>query len=227
MKKKLKKNYAIEILVFILLFTNFVLSEINLPHKVIIYQRLCMYLNEILYIILLSINCNFFSLNRIFKENCLINKKLNSDFSLFINNELCFYSFISFIRKNEANNELSILLKLYLDINSFTINSISKEKNNDAQNIINYINNNIQFINNKNLKEKLENIGNNINNENQFGEIYKIIYDILNEKYKEYKKDKEYKKLSAFLDLIFYLDEYVFIKPFYLDNYQNEELEII
>jgi len=227
MKKKFKKCYLMEILIFLLLFSNFILSEMSLPPKIIIYQRICFYLTEILFITLLSINYKFFSLNHTFKQNCLLNKKLNSDFSLFINNELCFQSFITFIRKNKNDIELPIILKLYLDINSYTINSLQDEKNKNVQNIIGYINNNKQFIKSENLKEKLENIGNNNNEQNKFDEIYKIIYVILDKKYKEYKINKEYKKLSAFLDLIFYLDEYIFVKPFYLESYQNEELDIV
>ena len=227
MKKKFKKCYSVEILLFFLLFSNFILSEMNLSSKIISYQRLCFYLTEILFTIILSINYKFFSFSHTFKQNCLINKKLNSDFSLFINNELCFQSFITFIRKNKDDIEILIILKLYFDINKYTINSLHEENNKNAHNIIEYINNNIQFIKNKNLKEKLENIGDNINEQNKFDEIYKIIYGILNGKYKEYKTNKEYNKLSAFLDLIFYLDEYIFVKPFYLEYFQNEELDII
>ena len=228
MKKKFKKCYSVEILLFFLLFSNFILSEMNLSSKIISYQRLCFYLTEILFTIILSINYKFFSFSHTFKQNCLINKKLNSDFSLFINNELCFQSFITFIRKNKDDIEILIILKLYFDINKYTINSLHEENNKNAHNIIEYINNNIQFIKNKNLKEKLENIGDNNNNEqNKFDEIYKIIYGILNGKYKEYKTNKEYNKLSVFLDLIFYLDEYIFVKPFYLEYFQNEELDII
>ena len=227
MKKKFKKCYSVEILLFFLLFSNFILSEMNLSSKIISYQRLCFYLTEILFTIILSINYKFFSFSHTFKQNCLINKKLNSDFSLFINNELCFQSFITFIRKNKDDIEILIILKLYFDINKYTINSLHEENNKNAHNIIEYINNNIQFIKNKNLKEKLENIGDNINEQNKFDEIYKIIYGILNGKYKEYKTHREYNKLSVFLDLIFYLDEYIFVKPFYLEYYQNEELEII
>jgi len=227
MKRKFKKCYSMEILIFLLLFSNFILSEMYLPPKIIIYQRICFYLTEILFITLISINYKFFSLNNTFKQNCLLNKKLNSDFSLFISNELCFQSFITFIRKNKNDIELPIILKIYLDINSYTINSLQDEKNKNSQNIIEYINNNIQFIKSENLKEKLENIGNNNNEQNKFDEIYKIIYGILDKKYKEYKTNKEYNKLSAFLDLIFYLDEYIFVKPFYLEYYQNEELDIV
>ena len=222
MKKKFKKCYSVEILLFFLLFSNFILSEMNLSSKIISYQRLCFYLTEILFTIILSINYKFFSFSHTFKQNCL-----NSDFSLFINNELCFQSFITFIRKNKDDIEILIILKLYFDINKYTINSLHEENNKNAHNIIEYINNNIQFIKNKNLKEKLENIGDNINEQNKFDEIYKIIYGILNGKYKEYKTHREYNKLSVFLDLIFYLDEYIFVKPFYLEYYQNEELEII
>jgi len=227
MKKKFKKCYSMEILIFLLLFSNFILSEMYLLPKIIIYQRICFYLTEILFITLLSINYIFFSLNHTFKQNCLLNKKLNSDFSLFINNELCFQSFITFIRKNKNDIELPIILKLYLDINSYTINSLQNEKNKNAQNIIEYINSNIKFIRSENLKKKLEIIGNNNNEQNKFDKIYKIIYGILDKKYKEYKTNKEYNKLSSFLDLIFYLDEYIFIKPFYLEYYQNEELNIV
>ena len=227
MKKKIKKTYSIEILVFFLLFSNCILSNFNFPQKVIFLQKILLYLTEILFIIITSINCKFFSVNHIYKQNCLINKKLNSDFSLFINNDLCFQSFLSFIRKKEKDSELMILLKLYLDINSYTLKTSIEEKNKDAENIINYFNNNKQLINNINLIENFEKLEKKDNDGNMFNEIYKLIYTILNKKYEEYKKDTEYKKLSAFLDIIIYLDEHIFNRPFYLEYFQNEELEVI
>ena len=227
MKKKIKKTYSIEILVFFLLFSNCILFNFNFPQKVIFLQKILLYLTEILFIIITSINCKFFSVNHIYKQNCLINKKLNSDFSLFINNDLCFQSFLSFIRKKEKDSELMILLKLYLDINSYTLKTSIEEKNKDAENIINYFNNNKQLINNINLIENFEKLEKKDNDGNMFNEIYKLIYTILNKKYEEYKKDTEYKKLSAFLDIIIYLDEHIFNRPFYLEYFQNEELEVI
>ena len=227
MKKKIKKTYSIEILVFFLLFSNCILFDFNFPQKVIFLQRILLYLTEILFIIITSINCKFFSINYIYKQNCLINKKLNSDFSLFINNDLCFHSFLSFIRKKEKDSELMVLLKLYLDINSYTLKTSIEEKNKEAENIINYFNNNKQLINNINLIENFEKLEKKDNDGNMFNEIYKLIYTILNKKYEEYKKDTEYKKLSAFLDIIIYLDEHIFNRPFYLEYFQNEELEVI
>ena len=49
----------------------------------------------------------------------------------------------------------------------------------------------------------------------------------MNKKYEEYKKDGEYENISIFIDLICYLDEYIFSKQFYSEFYENEELEII
>ena len=223
-KKKFKKSFSIELIIFYIIFSNLLFTESGLPQKFIIYQKYCFYLIEILYIIFLSINCKIFSQNHIFKKNCLINKKLNSDFSSFLNNELSFHSFMTFIGKNKNDSEILILLKLYLDINTYTINTSLNEKNKDADNIINYINSNKQFIKNHNLKEIFGKINDKKNEAEIFGEIYKYIYGILNKKFEEYKNYSEYKRLTAFLDLIIYLDEYIFAKAFYFDYFQNEQL---
>ena len=223
-KKKFKKSFSIELIIFYIIFSNLLFIESGLPQQFVIYQKYCFYLIEILYIIFLSINCKIFSQNHIFKKNCLINKKLNSDFSSFLNNELSFHSFMTFIGKNKNDSEILILLKLYLDINTYTINTSLNEKNKDADNIINYINSNKQFIKNQNLKEIFGKINDKKNEAEIFGEIYKYIYGILNKKFEEYKNYSEYKRLTAFLDLIFYLDEYIFAKAFYFDYFQNEQL---
>ena len=213
MKKRFKAMYSAEILIFFLLFINGFLLEVNLLKVPILYQKFCFYLLEFLYIIILSINCRLFSFDNKFKKNCLINKKLNSDFSLFLNNELFFLSFISFIKKSDNATELQILLKLYLDLNSYTINSSLDKNNENAENIIQFINNHILYIKNQNLKEKLN------KEEKNLEEIHRIVYNLLNKKYEEYKKDNEYKKISDFLDLIFYIDEYIFSKQFYIEFY--------
>ena len=227
MKKKFRKSYLVEIFIFLLLTSNKCLLQVNIPKSIIFSQRILLYLSEIFYIVLISINCRFFSFNHIFKQNCLINKKLNSDFSLFLNNELCFHSFISFINKNEKDPEIIIILKLYLDINNYNMELSNEVKKQKEEKIINYINNNKQFIKNNNLIKTFEKIGNANNDENICGEIFKLIYGILNKKFEEFKENKEYKKLTGFLDLIFYLDEFIFTKPYYIELYGNEELELI
>ena len=221
MKKIFRAMYSVEILFFFLLFINGFLLKKNFLNFPIFHLKLCFYLIEILYIILLSINYKLFSSAHIIKKNCLLNKKLNSDFSLFLNNELYFHSFISFIKNSENNKELQIILKIYLDLNRYTINSSLDKKDENTENIIQFINDNIQCIKIKTLKEKLN------KEEKNFDEIYKIVYNILNKKYEEYKKDGEYENISIFIDLICYLDEYIFSKQFYSEFYENEELEII
>lgn len=219
-KRKFKKSYSIEIIISYLLFSNCVISDMNFSQEILFYKKIVLYLTEIFYIILLLINCKICSSSHIFKQNCLINKKLNSDFGLFLNNDLCFHSFNNSIKRD---SEAVILLKLYLDINSYTISSSLNQKTNEEQNIVSYINNNKQFINDKTLKElfdKIEDI-------NKFDNIYNIIYANLNRKFEEFKRNREYKKLCIFLDLIFYLDEFIFTKSFYTEYFENEQLDII
>ena len=228
MKKKFKIYYNLEILVFLCVFSNMnLLPEINISKDKIIYQRILFYLIEIFYILLLSINCNIFSLNRMTKENCLINKKLNSELPLFLNNELCFHSFNTYLCKNPKNTESIILLKLYLDINIYTLITSQDDRAEKEENMINYIKNNKRSIINDNLKEIFENIELKKNEENIWNEIYKIIYSDLNKKFDEYKKDSEFGKLSVLFDLIFYLDEFIFTNNFYFENYENEQLEVL
>ena len=219
-KRKFKKSYSIEIIISYLLFSNCVISDMNFSQEILFYKKIVLYLTEIFYIILLLINCKICSSSHIFKQNCLINKKLNSDFGLFLNNDLYFHSFNNFIKRD---SEAVILLKLYLDINSYTISSSLNQKSNEEQNIISYINNNKQFINDKTLKELFEKI----EETNKFDNIYNIIYTNLNRKFEEFKRNREYKKLCAFLDLIFYLDEFIFTKSFYTEYFENEQLDII
>ena len=219
-KRKFKKSYSIEIIISYLLFSNCVISDMNFSQEILFYKKIVLYLTEIFYIILLLINCKICSSSHIFKQNCLINKKLNSDFGLFLNNDLYFHSFNNFIKRD---SEAVILLKLYLDINSYTISSSLNQKSNEEQNIISYINNNKQFINDKTLKELFEKI----EETNKLDNIYNIIYANLNRKFEEFKRNREYKKLCAFLDLIFYLDEFIFTKSFYTEYFENEQLDII
>ena len=219
-KRKFKKSYSIEIIISYLLFSNCVISDMNFSQEILFYKKIVLYLTEIFYIILLLINCKICSSSHIFKQNCLINKKLNSDFGLFLNNDLCFHSFNNFIKRD---SEAVILLKLYLDINSYTISSSLNQKSNEEQNIVSYINNNKQFINDKTLKELFDKI----EDTNKFDNIYNIIYTNLNRKFEEFKRNREYKKLCAFLDLIFYLDEFIFTKSFYTEYFENEQLDII
>ena len=219
-KRKFKKSYSIEIIISYLLFSNCVISDMNFSQEILFYKKIVLYLTEIFYIILLLINCKICSSSHIFKQNCLINKKLNSDFGLFLNNDLCFHSFNNFIKRDP---EAVILLKLYLDINSYTISSSLNQKSNEEQNIVSYINNNKQFINDKTLKELFDKI----EDTNKFDNIYNIIYTNLNRKFEEFKRNREYKKLCTFLDLIFYLDEFIFTKSFYTEYFENEQLDII
>jgi hypothetical protein len=219
-KRKFKKSYSIEIIISYLLFSNCVISDMSFSQEILFYKKIVLYLTEIFYIILLLINCKICSSSHIFKQNCLINKKLNSDFGLFLNNDLCFHSFNNFIKRD---SEAVILLKLYLDINSYTISSSLNQKTNEEQNIVTYINNNKQFINDKTLKELFDKI----EDTNKFDNIYNIIYTNLNRKFEEFKRNREYKKLCAFLDLIFYLDEFIFTKSFYTEYFENEQLDII
>ena len=227
-KKKFKIYYNSEILVFLFLFSYMIVfSEINISQKFIIYQRILFYLMEMFYILLLSINCRIFSLNKMCKENCLINKKLNSELSIFLNNELCFHSFNIYLGKNQKTSESIILVKLYLDINIYTMTSSNDDKSEKEENMINYINNNKHLIANNKLKEIFENIEQKKDEENIWGEIYKIIYEELNKKFGLYKTDSEYKKLAGLFDLIFYLDEFIFTNNFYFENYENEQLEVL
>ena len=227
-KKKFKIYYNSEILVFIFLFSYMnISSEINISQKYIIYQRILFYLMEMLYILLLSISCRIFSLNKMCKENCLINKKLNSELSLFLNNELCFHSFNIYLGKNQKKSENIILLKLYFDINIYTLISSKDDKSEKEENMIKYINNNRHLITNNKLKQIFENIDNKKDEQNIWSEIYKIIYEELNKIFGLYKTDSEYKKLTALFDLIFYLDEFIFTNNFYFENYENEQLEVL
>ena len=227
-KKKFKTYYNLEILVFLYLFSNmYIALGINISQKFIIYQRMVFYLMEMLYILLLSINCRIFTLNKMCKENCLINKKLNSDLFIFLNNELCFHSFNIYLGKNTKNSESIILLKLYLDINNYTMISSKDDKSDKEENMIKYIKNQKYLITNNKLKEIFENIDKKKDEENIWIEIFKIIFEELTRRFESYKKDFEYQKLTALFDLIFYLDEFIFTNNFYFENYENEQFEVL
>jgi hypothetical protein len=60
---------------------------------------------------------------------------------------------------------------------------------------------------------------------NMFDEILNIINNNLNDVFKVFKKKKEFEKLFSLLDLIHFLDEYIFVESFYFDYINNEELQ--
>ena len=106
------------------------------------------------------------------------------------------------------------------------------EKDNDANEIINYYENKKKLIRNSILEEKIEKYFEKIKNEinggkfrnDIFDEIYFIIRDLLNKKFEDFKKTYICKKLFSFLNLITFLDEFIFVESFYFDYINNEEL---
>jgi hypothetical protein len=229
MKNTCKKNYIIEIILSSLLFSNFIFLDIKSINN--LYQYIILFIFEILFIIFIYINCN--SREKISEDKFLISKKLKSDFYLFFNNELCFYAFNSYLNKNES--DLKIYMKLYIDINKYKIKTILNENSNNIKNIIDYYDNNEKNIKNSKIKEKIKNniesarkmINDNKNEINIFDELFMIIYNILTKKFESFKKSRDYQKLFYLLDLIFFLDEYIFVKAFYFDYIDNEELEFV
>ena len=229
MKNKYKKNYIIEIILSSLLFSNFIFLDIKSINN--LYQYIILFIFEILFIIFIYINCN--SREKISEDKFLISKKLKSDFYLFFNNELCFYAFNSYLNKNES--DLKIYMKLYIDINKYKMKTVLNENSNNIKNIIDYYDNNEKYIKNSKIKEKIKNniesarkmINDNKNEINIFDELFMIIYNILTKKFESFKESRDYQKLFYLLDLIFFLDEYIFVKAFYFDYIDNEELEFV
>ena len=161
----------------------------------------------------------------------IANNKLKNDFYLFFNNELCFHVFKSYLDKNKS--DAIIILKLYIDINRYKIKYSLDGGSNDAISIINYYDSNKDLIKDLKLKEKINNImemkrqmmNDNKFENNMFDEILNIINNNLNDVFKVFKKKKEFEKLFSLLDLIHFLDEYIFVESFYFDYINNEELQ--
>ena len=170
---------------------------------------------------------------KISRETYLINKKTKSDFYTFFNNELCFYSFTSYLNKKDS--DLMILVKIYLEINKYKMKFALNEDLEDKTKIIKLYNNNRQNIINKKRKEKIDKmiestneiINNGISEKDTYDEIFTFIFDILNKEFSIFKKTRDYKKLFSFLDLVYFLDEYIFIESLYYDCYENEKLQSI
>ena len=224
---KLKKNYLIEIISWIIYVSNIIFISTNIT----LYQLIFSFFIDFIFLIMLIINCGIFSKKKIYENDFIANNKLKNDFYLFFNNELCFHAFKSYLDKN--NSDAIILMKLYIDINRYKMKCSLDGDANDAISIINYYDSNKDLIKDLKLKEKLTNImemKRQINNDNKlknnmFDEILNIINNILSDIFKEFKKRKEFEKLFSLLDLIHFLDEYIFVESFYFDYINNEELQ--
>jgi len=224
---KLKKNYLIEIISWIIYVSNIIFISTNIT----LYQLIFSFFIDFIFLIMLIINCGIFSKKKIYENDFIANNKLKNDFYLFFNNELCFHAFKSYLDKN--NSDAIILMKLYIDINRYKMKCSLDGDANDAISIINYYDSNKDLIKDLKLKEQLTNImemKRQMNNDNKlknnmFDEILNIINNILSDIFKEFKKRKEFEKLFSLLDLIHFLDEYIFVESFYFDYINNEELQ--
>ena len=243
-KKNLKRNYLIEIFIFLPFFINLLIHfELNSYNNRTFYQ-ISIFILEALFEISIIVNCRIAYKVKVLEEKFIITKKLESDFYLFFNNELCFYFFNSFLNKNEPDS--NNLMKIYLFINKYKIKILLNETVSELQDIIDFYDNNKKFISNEKLKQKLEEkfisikklntihniemeseVKNNNSENNIFGEVFKVIDDYFNNKYIKFKKSKEYKKLLSLLNLLYFLDEYIFEESFYFDYANNEELQSI
>ena len=224
---KLKKNYLLEIISWIIYVSNIIFISTNITLYKLIFSSFI----DFFYLIMLIINCGIFSKKKIYENDFIANNKLKNDFYLFFNNELCFHAFKSYLDKN--NSDTTILMKLYIDINRYKMKCSLDGDANDAISIINYYDSNKDLIKDLKLKEKLTNImemKRQMNNDNKlennmFDEILNIINNILSDIFKEFKKRKEFEKLFSLLNIIHFLDEYIFVESFYFDYINNEELQ--
>lgn len=232
-KKKIKKNFTFEIILFLILFLNLSYTKLNEDKNESFFQYIIIFIFEILFILSIGVNCIRFSRIKISEEKFLINKKLKSDFFIFFNNELCFYVFNKYYNKNYSDSK--ILMKLYLDINKYKMKNVLNENFNDLKNIYVFFDNNKQFIKNQKLKEKLEKNFESVMkkvDEKEFenislDEIFTIINNDMNNIFNIFKKSKEHKKLFSILDLLYFLDEYIYVEAFYFEFNNNEELKFI
>ena len=231
MRKKYKKNYIIEIILSSLLFSNLIFLELNSnDNSNNAYHYIILFFIEILFIICIYINCN--ERQEISEDKLLISKKIKSDFNLFFNNELCFYAFNSYLNKTECDS--NFFMKLYIDINKYKMKICFNENSDYIKNIIDFYDNNEQYIKNSKIKEKLKKIiesgrkmiNDNKNENNIIDDLFAIIHNLLNTKFESFKKSREYKKIFFLLDLLYFLDEIIFVKSFYFDYIDNEELQL-
>ena len=226
---KLKKNYLIEIISWIIYVSNIIFISTNLG----LYQLIFTFFIDFIFLIMICINCGIFSKKKIYENDFIANKKLKNDFYLFFNNELCFHAFKSYLDKNKS--DAIILMKLYIDINRYKIKCSLDGDANDAISIISYYDSNKDLIKDLKIKENINNImemkrqmiNDNKFENNMFDEILNLINNILNNIFKEFKKRKDFEKLFSLLDLIHFLDEFIFIESFYFDYINNEELQTV
>jgi hypothetical protein len=224
---KLKKNYLIEIISWIVYVSNIIFFSTNLT----LYQQFFTFFIDFIFLIMVCINCGIFSKKKIYQNDFIANNKLKNDFYLFFSNELCFHAFKSYLDKNKP--DAIILMKLYIDINRYKMKCSLDGDANDAISIISYYDSNKDLIKDLKLKEKINNlmemkrqmINDNKFENNMFDEILNLINNILNNIFKEFKKRKEFEKLFSLLDLIHFLDEFIFVESFYFDYINNEELQ--
>ena len=233
-QKKLKKNYILEIILFLSLFINLIYFGLNLNTDSY-FNHCIIFILEILFLISLITNFGISSRAIISEDKFILKEKLESNFYLFFNNELCFYFFYKYLDKIEQDSK--ILIKIYLDISKYKLKIVLNENCNEIRSTIDFFDNNKQFIKNPKLKEKLEikfesikkfiNENNYENNKNIFDKVFSIIDDIFNKKYKIFKGTKEYEELFSFINLIYFLDEYIYIESFYFNYINNEKLQNI
>ena len=226
---KLKKNYLIEIILWIIYVSNIIFISTNLG----LYQLIFTFFIDFIFLIMVCINCGIFSKKKIYENDFIANKKLKNDFYLFFNNELCFHAFKSYLDKNKS--DAIILMKLYIDINRYKMKCSLDGDANDAISIICYYDSNKDLIKDLKIKEKINNIiemkkqmiNDNKFENNMFDDILNPINNILNNIFKEFKKRKDFEKLFSLLDLIHFLDEFIFVESFYFDYINNEELQSV
>ena len=191
---------------FIFLANMFTSSQTTFPHIIF-------YIFEIIQILLVVIYTLFTNKNDNMKITTLFNPKLVSDFYLFVSDEICYYSFSNYLNNSEVDK---FLLYLYIEIMKFKFKySLEAEYNNvvyEAKKIYNkyfgesskankYLNPDIL----NNVRKSCEMIDKGQCSYEMFDDLLVNVFEMLKDKFDEFKNTEEYKLLVQNLNMNSYI----------------------
>ena len=211
-KNNIKIILTLQNLLYLLYFQLIFFSNMFTEYKTTL-PHLFFYFFEISEISLIIIYTLIINKNDNMLITTIINPKLVSDFYLFVSDEICYYSFSNYLNNNEADK---FLLYLYIEIMKFKFKySLEAEYNNvvfEAKKIYNkyfgesskenkYLNQEIL----NSVRKSCEMIDKGQCNYEMFDGLLVNVFEILKQKFEEFKNTEEYKILVQNLNMNSYI----------------------
>ena len=211
-KKNMRIILSLQNLIYLLYFQLIFFANIltsnktTLPHIIFFLFEISEIFLAIIYTLVVIKNDNMLI-------TTIINPKLVSDFYLFVSDEICYYSFSNYLNNNDADK---FLLYLYIEIMKFKFKySLEAEYNNvvyEAKKIYNkyfgisskenkYLNKEIL----NNVRKSCEMIDKGQCSYEMFDNLLVNVFQILKEKFEDFKKTEEYEILVQNLNMNSYI----------------------